>query len=191
MKVEILNYHDNWQAVKDAAMNTIGKESGSYPDSAWKRKILRAEHSPIRLLTFRIRFTDIPYWVVGHFVRHKVGVEHFVSTQRTDRTGVDRSKLPQDALVTYTMVANAQALINISRKRLCMQASTETRLAWFLVRCAFDHVGEAELAAAMVPECLYRGFCPEMKSCGWTHANPNVFRESLDGYRGTVRDGFN
>lgn len=183
MKVEILDYRDNWQAVKDAAMNTIGKESGGYPSSEWKTKILRAEHSPIRLLVFRIRFTDIPYWVVGHFVRHKVGVEHFVSTQRTDRTGVDRSKLPQDAPVTYTMVVNAQSLINISRKRLCMQASPETRQAWYMVREALCEAGEREIVSAMVPECVYRGFCPELKGCGWAQADPERFGELLDMYR--------
>ena len=38
MKATLLNYQDNWQAVKDAAMNTIGKEGGKYPSSGWKRK---------------------------------------------------------------------------------------------------------------------------------------------------------
>jgi hypothetical protein len=117
-------------------------------------------------LTFRIRFTDIPYWVVMHFVRHKVGVEHFVSTQRTDRTGTDRSGLPQDNLVNYEMVADAQALINISRKRMCLCASPETRDAWMQVVEAIRKV-EPELASCMVPECVYRGHCPEMNGCGY------------------------
>ena len=166
MNVKIIDYRDNWQAVKDAAMNTIGKEGGEYPDSRWKRKMLLAEHSPIRLIELTILITDVPYWVVMHLVRHKVGVEHFVSTQRTDRTGTDRSTLPQDALVNYKFRANAQALINISRKRLCNQAARETRLVWSMVRDAVKEV-EPELAAAMVPECVYRGVCPEMKSCGY------------------------
>lgn len=168
MKVEILDYRDNWQAVKDRAMNTVGKETGKYPSSEWKRQILRAEHSPIRSLVFTIRFTDIPYYVVMHLVRHKIGCEHYVSTQRTDRTGVDRTKLPQDNLVTYTLVADAQALINISRKRLCSQASKETREAWQILRNEIANVGELEIAEAMVPECVYRGFCPEMKTCGYS-----------------------
>ena len=87
MKAEILNYTDNWQAVKNAAMNTVGKETGKYPDSDWKKRILLAEHSPIRLLTFTVRITDLPYWVSVHLVRHKIGVEHFVKTQRSDRGG--------------------------------------------------------------------------------------------------------
>lgn len=181
MKVEILDYHDNWQAVKDRAMNTVGKETGKYPSSKWKQQILRAEHSPIRSLVFTIRFTDIPYYVVMHLVRHKIGCEHYVSTQRTDRTGVDRTQLPQDNLVSYTLVADAQALINISRKRLCSQASKETREAWQMVRNEIANVGELELAEAMVPECVYRGFCPEMKTCGYS--NTEAFDSNVRLYR--------
>ena len=166
MKAELINYVDHWQDVKDAAMNTIGKESGKYPSSEWKKKILLAEHSPIRLLVFTIRITDLPYWVSVHLTRHKIGVEHFVSTQRTDRTGVDRDGLRQDALVTHTMVINAQALINISRKRLCGQAAKETRDAWSMV---IAEVGKCEpvLGSVCVPECCYRGFCPELSCCGY------------------------
>ena len=166
MKAEILNYVDNWQAVKNAAMNTVGKETGKYPDSDWKNRILLAEHSPIRLLTFTVRITDLPYWVSVHLVRHKIGVEHFVKTQRSDRTGVDRSDLPQGALVNHTMQINAQALINVSRKRLCTQASQETREAWKEVIEAI-RPNEPELAGVCVRECVYRGFCPEMVSCGY------------------------
>ena len=166
MKAELINYVDHWQEVKDAAMNTIGKESGKYPDSAWKKRILLAEHSPIRLLTFTIRLTDIPYFCSTHFCRHHEGVTHFVSTQRTDRTGIDRDKLPQDALVTHTMVLNAQAMINISRKRLCSQADKTTRLVWNeVLQTLYDL--EPELWSACVRECVYRNFCPEMRSCGY------------------------
>lgn len=166
MKAELINYTDHWQEVKNAAMATIGKESGKYPDSRWKWQILLAEHSPIRLLTFTIRLTDIPYYVSVHLTRHKVGVEHFVSTQRTDRTGIERSELPQGALVTHTMHINAQALINISRKRQCQQTDKETRKVWNEVLSLFYDV-EPELFCAMVRECVYRGFCPEMRSCGY------------------------
>ena len=166
MQVEILNYTDNWQAVKDAAMNTIGNENGKYPSPKWKRKILLAEHSPIRLIELTIRLRDIPYWVSVHLVRHKIGIEHFVSTQRTDRTGIKRDELPQNAPVDHTIRVNAQALIAISRKRLCSQASPETRAVWKAVIEAVRKV-EPELASVCVPECVYRGFCPEMKSCGF------------------------
>ena len=170
----------DWQAVKDRAMNTIGKEFGKPPGSDWKRGILLAEHSPIRLIEFTIRLTDIPYWVSVHLVRHHIGVEHFVSTQRTDRTGIDRNELPQNAPVSHTMVINAQALINISRKRLCGQASRETEQVWaMIIREVGKH--EPELASLCVCECLYRGFCPEMKSCGYTKTM--AYKRALEEYR--------
>ena len=164
-RVEILDYADNWQAVKNAAMNTIGKEEGRYPSSDWKRRILQAEHSPIRLVELTIRMHDIPYWVSVHLVRHNVGVVHFVSTQRTDRTGEDRGSKPQNALVDHTMRVNAQSLINISRRRLCKLASPETRQVWAAVVEAVREC-EPELASCCVPDCVYRGGCHEMQGCG-------------------------
>lgn len=166
MKVEVIDHQDNWQAVKNAAMNTVGGKQGKYPNSAWKRKILLAEHSPIRLIRVKVRITDVPYYVVMHLVRHKVGIEHWVESQRTDRTGVDREVLPQNMPISYTFEANAQAMITISRKRLCRQADPATRAVWSAVIKAVKTV-EPELASVCRPECVYRGFCPEMKPCGY------------------------
>lgn len=180
MWVEIVSYEDRWQEVKNAAMNTIGKPDGKYPDSNWKWKILRAEHSPIRLLEMTIRLHEIPYWVSVHLVRHKIGIEHWVSTQRTDRTGVSRAELPQGALVDHTIRVNAQALITISRKRLCRQASPETRQVWQAVVDAVREY-EPELANLCCPECIYRGDCTEMRSCGY--AKTGQYELALTAYK--------
>ena len=166
MYIDRFKHDDNWQDIKDATMNTIGLNTGKYPDSKWKRQLIQSEHSPIRKLKFSWRWKDIPYWVSVHIVRHKIGIEHFVKTQRTDRTGIDRNELPQGALVSHECEADGQALINISRKRLCAQASKETREAWQLVKDEVKKV-EPELASCMVKECVYRGFCPEMFGCGY------------------------
>lgn len=182
MYIERFSHTDNWQDVKDAAMTTIGKSTGKYPDSDWKLKFIRSEHSPIRKLKFSWRWTDLPYWVSVHFVRHKIGIEHFVKTQRSDRTGetVLRDELSQGALVSHECEANAQALITISRKRLCTCASPETRKAWMLVR---EKVAESEpeLAKCMVKECVYRGFCPEMFGCGFDKTQ--AFQDEISDYR--------
>ena len=166
MEIMWFKHEDAWQDVKNAAMNTIGKNKGSYPTPAWKKQLLLSEHSPIRLLHFSWKWKDLPYWVSVHIVRHKFGIEHFVSTQRTDRTGIKRDELPQGSLVMHQCEADAQSLINISRRRLCSCASPETRQAWQLVK---DEVAktEPELASCMVRECVYRGFCPEMFGCGF------------------------
>ena len=113
-------------------------------------------------------------------VRHKIGIEHWVSTQRSDRTGINRDELPQGSLVSHACEADAQALINISRKRLCSCASPETREAWKLVK---DKIAETEpeLASCMVKECIYRGFCPEMFPCGYSKTD--AFINELEEYR--------
>ena len=101
-----------WAMVLNAARTTVGKESKeNEPSSNWKKRMLLAEHSPIRLLIVNWKWSDIKSWVSVHFVRHKIGIEHYVKTQRTDRTGNSRDSFPQDALVDYECVANAQSVI--------------------------------------------------------------------------------
>lgn len=181
MKIDIFEHEDNWYQVKDATVNTIGKTRGGYPTPEWKRKLILSEHSPIRRIKFYWRWKGLKSWVSVHFVRHKYGIEHWVSTQRTDRTGVNRDELPQSSLVNHACEANAQALINISRKRLCNCASKETREAWQAVKDEVARV-EPELASCMVRECVYRGFCPEMFGCGYDKTDS--YQEELKKYRG-------
>ena len=180
-----------WNRVLNAARRTIGKEPlGKEPSDSWKAKMLLAEHSPIRLLEFDWSWGDIKQWVTAHLVRHHEGCEKFVHTQRGDRRkilkdyGVEtRDELPQGALNDMDMTANAQALINISRKRLCNCASKETREAWKQVKEAIREK-DPVMASKMVPECLYRGFCPEfMNPCGY--ANTRKYQEDLIKYRST------
>ena len=180
MQISWFEHKDTWQEVKNAAMNTIGKDAGKYPNAAWKKTILLSEHSPIRLLEFDWKWNDLPSWISVHFVRHKTGIEHFVSTQRTDRTGINRDELPQGAHVSHRCHANAQALIYISRKRLCSAAAKETRDAWQLVKEKVAEV-EPEMASCMVRECVYRGFCPEMSGCGFDKTP--AYQEELKAYR--------
>lgn len=172
---------DVWSKVKRSARTTINREGeGTYPSDSWKKTILLAEHSPIRRIRFSWKWKDLKSWISVHFVRHKIGIEHWVTTQRSDRTGVPRDKLPQDALVSHECEADAQAMIFISRRRLCNQAASETRAAWREVR---DRVAEADpvLASVMVPECIYRGFCPEFHSCGY--ADTSEYATALAEYR--------
>ncbi|MBN2401269.1 MAG: hypothetical protein JXN64_02615 [Spirochaetes bacterium] len=43
---------------------------------------------------------------------------------------------------------------------------------------------EAALCEVCVPECIYRGFCPEIKSCSWIKSES--YRLALDKYRHLV-----
>lgn len=178
----------SWKRVLNAARRTIGKKPiDKEPSDSWKAKLLLAEHSPIRLLEFDWTWGEIQQWVTTHLVRHHEGCEKFVHTQRVDRNpeleGLSRDELPQGLLNDMDMTANAQALINISRKRLCSCASKETREAWTQVKEAIREV-DPIMADKMVPECIYRGFCPEfINPCGY--ANTKKYQDDLTNYRNT------
>ena len=176
----------SWRRALNAARRTIGKAPlAKEPSKSWEAKMLLAEHSPIRLVEFDWTWKDIMQWVTTHLVRHHEGCEKFVHSQRGDRRvlPVPRNELPQGALNDMDMTANAQAIINISRKRLCSCASKETREAWKQVVEAIREV-DPVLADKCVPECLYRGFCREfMNPCGYSKTKK--FEEDLQKYRNT------
>lgn len=171
-KISRLTQITTWQRALNAARRTIGKEPlDKEPSKEWEAKMLLAEHSPIRLVEYDWSWEEIQQWVTSHLVRHHEGCEKFVHSQRVDRRdlgGISRDELPQGALNDMDMTANAQAIINISRKRLCSCASKETRDAWKQVIEEIKKV-DPVLASKCVPECLYRGFCPEfMSSCKYS-----------------------
>ncbi len=172
---------EDWQLCRNMALNTIGKESEKEVSSEWKSMILRSEHSPIRSLWFTWKWHNLPYFVSTHFVRHKIGIEHFISSQRNDRQKkYDRNLAPQSSVVTHMCIANAQAIINMSRVRCCYQASSETRNAWLLLLEEVEKVCP-ELYTLCQPNCVYRGHCPEPRSCGW-NKTPQ-FEERLELYK--------
>lgn len=165
MKPDYIKIKGSWEDVVDDCRSTVGKPPlGHGPSDAFKRNILIAEHSPIRNISVRWKWKDIPSWVATHFVRHIW--YKCVKSQRSDRTGIDRTKLPQDAPVDFTGEANAQHLIDTMRKRLCRQASPETRQYAENFKAALHEV-EPEISDVLVPNCVYRGGCPELHNCGY------------------------
>ena len=166
MRVEVKWHEDMWQEIKDDAMFTVHKENGRYPDSKWKSDILMSEHSPIRLLEFDWTWKPIEYWVSTEWSRHKF--EKFISTQRDDRLidETPRGKKPQEAPVTFDGFANMQNLIDAWRKRMCTCATPEARAYGesFKYELHKTHPNEANM---LVPNCVYRGGCPEFADCGF------------------------
>ena len=141
------------------------------PTERFCERLYKAEHSPIRDRWFVIEIKDIPYWVSTHLVRHHIGYTPYVSTQREDRieyTG-SRADRKQGELVNMRITLNAQAFISVSRKRLCGLAHKKTRKLWYDVVAELAKV-DKELANNCVPECIYRGFCPEMKICHYAES---------------------
>jgi sarcosine oxidase delta subunit len=196
----------DWIRVVNAARRTWGKAPINHePSDKFKRKILLAEHSPIRLLEYDFTIENIRQWVTVHLVRHHIGCEKFVHTQRQDindqievitkriieilrEEGLDnkwwreRDYMFQGAGNDMDMTCNAQSFMSISRKRLCFGcASPETRQAWQVVIDALEDV-DPILAEKCVPECVYRGFCPETdRCCGYV--NSNGYKKQLEQYR--------
>ena len=157
----------NWDLVYDAARATQAKvRSYKQPSDEWKRKMMVAPHSPIRCLNFFIQMR-VPYFVSVHLVRHHEGVQWFIGSQRNDRqSNYDRRAARQDTPVLCTFFINAEALRFISRRRLCMKASQETRQTWQTV---VDAIGKIEpiVAEFCKPECWWcGGNCPELRPCG-------------------------
>ncbi len=167
LKTKLLKIKGDWAEVVDDCRSTVGKEAlGHDPSASFKKRILLAEHSPIRDISIKWRWENIKSWITVHWVRHKW--ECFVKSQRTDRTGIDRDKLPQDAPVDFTGEANVQHLIDTMRKRLCRQASPETRAYAEDLKAVITDA-EPEIGGVLVPNCIYRFGCPEMYPCGYFH----------------------
>ena len=196
----------DWIRVVNAARRTWGKAPINHePSDKFKGKILLAEHSPIRLLEYDFTIENVRQWVTVHLVRHHIGCEKFVHTQRQDindqieeitkriieilrEEGLDnkwwreRDYMFQGAGNDMDMTCNAQSFMSISRKRLCFGcASPETRQAWQVVIDALEDV-DPILAEKCVPECVYRGFCSETdRCCGYV--NTEGYKKRLEEYR--------
>lgn len=168
ISVELLRYpkEEDLLWVKTCTLNTVGKKAVNAPDVFWLEKLVKAEHSPIRELWFGYRL-HIPYWISVHFVRHHIGVNHYVQSQRNDRQhNYDRTQAPQGEFVDHIMSVNAAELIFMAHKRLCYLASAETRET--MEKIVEETVKVAPyMEPVLVPLCKYRGnTCTEMHPCG-------------------------
>lgn len=167
MLTKITKVTADWLDVKNECRNTVNKEASNIEATKeFKRKILISEHSPIRLVKIKWRWEKIKSWISVHFARHWLGWDKWISTQRDDRTGIDRDKAPQDSPVNYDGEANAQACINVARYRLCYQAHPQTRKYMEDFKIAINQF-ESEVSNVLVPNCIYRFGCPEFKTCGY------------------------
>ena len=139
------------------------RKPGMVPSQMTLEKMYRCEHSPMRTQQFWIELRSIFTFVSVHLVRHSVGVDHFVESNRDDRGGT--GKEDRHTPVNHGIYANAQALVNMSLKRLCYASHIDTVVTWRKLKKAMKSVDPA-LSDAMVPSCVYRnGFCPELREC--------------------------
>lgn len=160
MKTRINSANADWKNVKNKCRTTVGKAySEVEATDKFKEDILISEHSPIRMITIDWTWEQIEYWLSTEWSRHKF--EKFISTNRDDRTKGDRSKDSQSKSVNFDGYSNAQGLIDAWRKRLCGCADVKARiLATDFKLEIYNHI--PELSDVLVPNCVYRGGCPEI-----------------------------
>ena len=178
---------------------TIGKES-----HITLSKLYKYGHSPIRTQLFWIELKDIPLFVASQLVRSHVGVQFFQISKRIDRGGEDfkevcidimnnidnpdsiikiselPAKFDRYAPTDLAFIINAEALINMSHKRLCNKASIETREIVGAIKEKIKTI-DPELYKHLVPMCIYRGgICSEPNSCGLNKSE--IFKKMLENY---------
>lgn len=121
-------------------------------------KMYKLRHSPMRTQMFWVEMLGIYSYVSVHFVRHKIGVEHFVKSLRDDRggDGTENRYTP----VNHGMLINAESLITMSHKRLCAHAAKDTIEVMEKIALAVKEV-DPDLYLHMVPNCLYIKKCHE------------------------------
>lgn len=140
------------------------RKPGMSPSKMTRERIYQCDHSPARLIKYWIELHGVQTFVSTHLVRHKIGAEHYVESNRDDRGGAGDDNVTRDTPVNHGIDANASALMQISRKRLCYASHVKTVAVWRKVRNEMQAV-DHDLAAAMAPECAYRGYCPELREC--------------------------
>lgn len=157
----------DWLEVKRRAIITEGfTKVKTPPTSEWKTNILRARHSPIRFLRYSFLIENIPGNTATHLARH-VHAQPYVSSLRNDRQNrMDGDKAPRDTPVHMIYDVNAEELMVIANKRLCMKAAVNTHCVVGIM-CNAAIMATPELKPFLVPMCEYLGgHCPEMHPCG-------------------------
>jgi hypothetical protein len=157
LRVKVIK-HTGIEEARACIESTSGREA-----RAGLHEIYRWEHSITRSQIFSVQLIDCFSFVSVHLVRHVTTVP-FVTSRRIDRGGDGTED--RYTLVNHRFLANAEALLNMARRRLCFQASPETRETMIAIKEAVRKI-DPDLAHYMVPNCAYRGgICPEPKPCG-------------------------
>lgn len=173
MKIELIDHpkEDSWAGVRERAVITVYRNRETYsrevklPTSEWKKRILGARHSPIRYLRYSFLIEGIPSNTATHLCRH-VHAQPYVSSLRNDRQSeFDGDAARRDTPVNMIFDVNAEELMVIANKRLCIKSAERTR-AVVKKMCELAIGVTPELKEFLVPMCEYTHFCYEFNSCG-------------------------
>lgn len=141
-------------------------------------RLYQCMHSPMRTQIFYVSLYDIPSYVAMHLVRH-VTIVPFVKSNRSDRRKKSDERLSleiktvddlidtaRNIPVRMDFICNAEAMLNMSYKRLCYKSSRDTRWVMNAIRTEVQRV-DYDLAYRMVPQCIKKRNCEELKTCGY------------------------
>lgn len=141
--------------------------TNSLPTAETWIKMLLSEHSSDRSVVYRFYCEDVPYYTHVHIIRHHMGFQPHVMSQRSEEK---REDLPQGSLVNMLFDANAQAIINIARKRLCYKADKTAQDLVEKMKCALVYDGDKYdqiLGKVLMRPCSwFPGYCAEPHPCG-------------------------
>jgi len=149
----------------DASLLHKANEATMRNERTSKQSLLHAytsRHSPIRTQIFWVDMQDIPTFVSTHLVRHKIGVEHFVGSNRPDLGGDENAD--RWTPINHSMLINADSLINMASSRLCNKCSYQTRSVLRMIRRRVGLVDDA-LMQCMERKCEQLRYCPEPRQC--------------------------
>lgn len=174
VKTTIIKKDFDYKTMKNLCRVTDNKDfTDKDASDKFITKLLISEHSPIRTGRLMFAWYGLKSWVATHFARH--GWEKYISTQRSDRTNIDRDKSPQDTPIDFVGELNTQHLIDTSRKRLCYCSSDETRIQMEDIKLTLLDGDSKLVSDVLVPNCVYRAGCPEFKNCGfWNKLNKDI-----------------
>ena len=157
----------NWNEAVNSARTTVRKKYITKdPSYEFKKKLVIAEHSPLRTIIYRLYDDTCDRRVALHLIRHINGTIPFLGTTRDDIVGENNKNG-----ITFTFYFNFQSLINMSKERLCFRAASYTRNYMLEI---IEHIKELDgdlLTNVLVPKCIYRGFCPESNCCGFVNTD--------------------
>ena len=144
MKTEILKIKGDWVEVASDCRSTVGKPPLDHePSVDFKRKILIAEHSPIRDISVKWAWHGIKSWVATHWSRHKFETGQGYRETNYHRTRLLTSQAKQMCSRSLTPCASACAASPLQRRgsmprtlrRRCMRSSRKLRMCF--VRTAY------------------------------------------------------
>lgn len=157
-----------WMLFKRCIWITMGKveKPKKLPGSKLKMAVLRARHSPCRVLNYAFLIEGIPSNIATHLARHVHAVP-FVSSLRNDRQDkFDGDKAPRDTPVDMILYVNAEELMTMANKRLCGKAAVKTQKVMQMI-CDVAEKYTPEFKDQLVPMCeRCGGVCHEIDPCG-------------------------